>query len=130
MGRAKEGRRREGGGGHITAFQDVCVGPLMERTAPGRLITGVNVFGYLLLDRPRIATRVPADYRRPPLLLWRIPDAPFLPLFSSLILSRNALACIFKPLALAPLVSLTLRRIVEVVSPGNSSEECYGTTGF
>lgn len=120
----------EGGWGDLTAFQDVCTGPLMERTAPGRLITGANVFGYLLLDRPRIATRIPADYGRPTLLLWRVRGLLFPPLCLSLIRSRNALARVFKPLPLAPLVSLTLRRIVEVVSPGNSSEECYGTTSF
>lgn len=102
----------------------------MERTAPGRLITGANVLGYLLLDRPRIATRIPVDYRRPTLLLWRIRDPRLPPLCLSLIRSRNALARAFKPLPLAPLVSLTLRRIVRVVSPGNSSEDCYGTTSF
>lgn len=49
----------------------------MERTAPGRLITGANVLGYLLLDRPRTATRIPADYRRPTLPLWRVRDPSF-----------------------------------------------------
>lgn len=44
---------------------------------------------------------------------------PFPPLCLPLIRSRNALARVFKPLPLAPLVRLTLRRIVEVVSPGN-----------